>query len=251
MSFQIIKHFLCLLWRKHDVKNLDYYPFVPASATDFPFATKIRRKINHVAFSPGELKLRLWLHGKSWPKLNSVLSNSAGVAVRNYFYASKERRILTCLLSRHITPSCPSGRDSAVRALFISSAKNAPWSRAHMCVPILKQGSKSSLIYTNVARQMMTRPVMSLCDFLTQEWLSRQAAVCSLSFSLQSTRLCLPQEPNVPFMPFHLEQVRGRHDQRSPKVCAAKVHQEDVFIFHSQFFPFSLSVLSQVLHTLC
>lgn len=45
----------------------------------------------------------------------------------------------------------------------------------------------------------------------TGEWLSRQAAVCSLSFSLQSTGLCLPQEPNVPFTPFCLEQVRGRH----------------------------------------
>lgn len=46
--------------RKHDVKNLEYYSFVPASAKDFPFPTKIRWKRSLVAFFHEELKLRLW-----------------------------------------------------------------------------------------------------------------------------------------------------------------------------------------------
>lgn len=141
-------------------------------------------------------------------------------------------------MSGHIRLPAFSGKDFIVHALLNSSTKNAPWSRARTCVLILKQGSKSSVIYTNVAQQMLTWPVMSLSHSLTQEWLSQQATVCSVSFCLQNAGLCSPQEPNVQnFTPFHLDQVRERHDQRCPKVRAAKVHHEDVFIFTVSSFP--------------
>lgn len=48
-------------------------------------------------------------------------------------------------------------------------------------------------------------------------------------FSAEHRATFTPGARTVPFAPFHLERVRGRHDQRSPKACAAKVHHEDVF----------------------
>lgn len=61
---------------------------------------------------------------------------------------------------------------------------------------------------------------------------------------------CLLQEHNVPFPPFHLEQVTGRHNQKSPKVCAAKVCCEDAVICYSQFSLVFISCLLSIAYTL-
>lgn len=61
---------------------------------------------------------------------------------------------------------------------------------------------------------------------------------------------CLFQEHNVPFTPFHLEQVTGRHNQKSPKVCAAKVCCEDAVICYSQFSLVFICCLPSIAYTL-
>lgn len=61
---------------------------------------------------------------------------------------------------------------------------------------------------------------------------------------------CLLQEHNVPFTPFHLEQVTGRHNQKSPKVCAAKMCREDAVICYSQFSLVFLCCLLSIAYTL-
>lgn len=62
--------------------------------------------------------------------------------------------------------------------------------------------------------------------------------------------LCLLQEHSVPFIPFRLDQVTGRHNQKSPKVCAAKVCCEDAVICYSQFFFVFICCLLRIAYTL-
>lgn len=69
-------------------------------------------------------------------------------------------------------------------------------------------------------------------------------------FSAEHWATITPGAHNVPFTPSHLEQGRRRHDQRSPKACAAKVHHEDVFNFTVCSFPCLGLFPPSIAHTL-
>lgn len=107
MRFQTIKHFLYLLWRKHDLKNLEYYYICP------------------------HFSKRFFL-------LNSVLSKPAGMIVLIYFKAfimlwCRGEENLNLSVEWAHKPTCPFGHIDQQG----KKKKNASLSRAQVC-PLAK-----------------------------------------------------------------------------------------------------------------